>query len=70
MTQREKDHLEMIREEKLARILIAEADENEPLWIDYEYEETQTKLDIADIILDQLCNEIIKILNDVEESRK
>jgi hypothetical protein len=30
----------MIREEKLARILIAEADENEPLWVDYEYEET------------------------------
>jgi hypothetical protein len=30
----------MIREERLARILIAEAEENEPLWTDYEYEET------------------------------
>ena len=39
-TLREKEQLEMLREERLARILISEADENEPLWIDYEYEET------------------------------
>lgn len=32
--------MEMLREERLARILIQEADENEALWIDYEYEET------------------------------
>ena len=52
MTNRERQQLEMMREERLARVLIAEAEENEPLWTDYEYEETQTKLDIADIILD------------------
>jgi len=40
-----------MREERLARILIAEAEENEGLWTDYEYEETQVKLDLADIIL-------------------
>lgn len=45
----------MLREERLARILMAEAEENEPLWTDYEYEETQTKLDLADIILNHLC---------------
>lgn len=35
-------------------MLTQEADENECLWIDYEYEETQAKLDLADIILDTL----------------
>jgi hypothetical protein len=30
----------MYREERLARILISEAEENEVLWTDYEYEET------------------------------
>ena len=60
----------MQREEKLARILIAEAEENEPLWTDYEYEEAQTKLDLADIILDCLCLETVKILNDVQQKRE
>ena len=56
----------MMREERLARILIQEADENEPLWVDYEYEETQTKLDVADLILDTLCQETAEILNKVQ----
>jgi hypothetical protein len=30
----------MIREDRLARVLISEAEETEPLWTDYEYEET------------------------------
>jgi len=47
----EQDRLEMEREERLTRILQGEADENEGLWVDYEYEETQTKLDVADIVL-------------------
>lgn len=59
MTQREKDILELRREERLARILIQEAEENEPLWTDYEYEETQTKIDVADIVLEEMCSEIV-----------
>lgn len=47
-----KEALEMLREDRLARVLIQEAEENENLWVDYEYEETQTKLDLADIILE------------------
>lgn len=68
-TQREKDHMELVREERLARILIAEAEENEPLWTDYEYEETQTKIDIADIILEQMCGEMVDIMKDIKEKR-
>ena len=53
----------MLREDRLARILIQEAEENECLWVDYEYEETQTKLDLADLILSHLCDETSDILN-------
>ena len=30
------------------------------LWTDYEYEETQTKLDVADMILEVLAEEAVK----------
>lgn len=33
------------------------------LWVDYEYEETQTKLDIADMILEVLAEEAAQDLN-------
>lgn len=69
MTLIEKDQLEMMREDRLARVLISEADENEPLWTDYEYEETQTKIDVADIVLEHLCSEAAQILNGLQ-SRK
>jgi hypothetical protein len=36
--------------------------DNEHNWIDYELEETQTKLDIADMILEQLAGECVEIL--------
>ena len=52
----------MRREERLARILIQEAEENEALWVDYEYEETQAKIDLADIVLEEMCGEIVSIL--------
>jgi len=69
LTDREKEHLDLMREERLARILIQEAEENEPLWTDYEYEETQTKIDVADIILEEMCGEVIQILKQIEEQR-
>ena len=40
MDDRDRYQLEMMREDRLARILISEAEENEPLWTDYEYEDT------------------------------
>ena len=32
------------------------------MWVDYEYEETQTKLDVADLILEQMCVEVAEML--------
>ena len=66
----EKQFLTQIREERLANLLSAEINEAEPLWLDYEYEETQVKLDIADMILQELCFETIKDWHQFENNRK
>lgn len=39
------------------------------LWTDYEYEETQSKLDIADMILEVLADETVREINKIRESR-
>lgn len=49
-------------EEKLTRIIINDTKNAEKNWIDYELEETQTKLLISEALLDLLVNEIINIL--------
>jgi hypothetical protein len=51
-------HLQMIREEKLSRLLTKEIVENDQMWIDYEAEDAQVKIDLADMILEQLMDEI------------
>ncbi len=38
--------------------------ENEPRWLNYEFEEAQVKIDIGDMILEQLVTETITILNE------
>ena len=55
----EKQFLNQVREERLANLLSSEINENEPLWLDYEYEETQVKLDLADMVLQDLLFETI-----------
>ena len=52
-----------IREKKLATLLAREMIENEPKWLNYEFEEAQVKIDIGDMILEQLVTESILILN-------
>ena len=59
----DEDKLNLLREERLALVLAAEIEENEMLWTDYEYEETQTKLDVADMILEYLAEEAGKEMN-------
>lgn len=56
----ERQFLTQIREERLANLLSTEINETEPLWLDYEYEETQVKLDVADMILQELCFDTIR----------
>ena len=50
--------LQQIREEKLSFMLTKEILENDQIWTDYEPEETQVKIDLADMILEQLMDEI------------
>ena len=44
--------------------------ENEEQWEDMEIVETQSKLEVAELIIDQLYNEVIEILEHVQLSRK
>ena len=37
--------------------------ENEPKWLNYEFEQAQVKIDVGDMILEQLVNECIQVLN-------
>ena len=56
------DQLAQVREERLALLLATEIEENEPMWTDYEFEETQVKLDLANTILEDLVKETVDIL--------
>lgn len=38
--------------------------ETEPKWLNYEFEQAQVKIDVGDMILEQLVNETIAILNE------
>lgn len=53
-----------IREKKLVQLLAREMIETEPKWLNYEFEQAQVKIDVGDMILEQLVNETISILNE------
>ena len=53
-----------IREKKLVQLLAREMVETEPKWLNYEFETAQVKIDVGDMILEQLVNETISILNE------
>ena len=55
--------LEQMREERLESMLSIEVNEEKLDWIDYEKEETQTILDLADIILEEFVSEAVTIMN-------
>jgi hypothetical protein len=52
-----------IREKKLATLLVREIVETEPSWLKWDFEEAQTKIDLADMVLEQLVTETISFLN-------
>jgi hypothetical protein len=56
------DLLQQIREERLANMLADEIIEKDEMWTNYEFEETQVKLDLSDMILEHLSSEVIEIL--------
>lgn len=44
--------------------------EVEEIWKNYEFEETQVKLELSELVLEQLLNEIVEILEHIYVSRK
>ena len=46
------------------QLLAREMIETEPKWLNYEFEQAQVKIDVGDMILEQLVNETISILNE------
>ena len=46
------------------QLLAREMIETEPKWLNYEFEQAQVKIDVGDMILEQLVNETIAILNE------
>lgn len=59
----DEERLQQEREDRLANMLAEEIIEKDEVWVNYEFEETQVKLDIADMILEHLAGETIKILD-------
>ena len=51
------------REERILLLLSQDTYEGEKKWVDYKFEESQLKLDIADMILENLVEEIIKMID-------
>jgi len=50
-----------IREDALGNAISKDIVESEWRWTDYEFEETQVKVDLADMVLDDLTEEILKL---------
>lgn len=62
----DEEQLQLIREERLSKMLTQEILENDQVWVDYEAEEAQVKIDIADMILEQIMTEIEDFLHGLE----
>ena len=64
------EQLNVEREKRFLKNIHKELDESEYLWKNLEMEETQLKVEISEMIMEQLYNEIIEILEHVQYSRK
>ena len=47
------------RERRLAQMLASEVVESEHQWLNYEFEESQAKIDLSDMILENLVEEVV-----------
>ena len=65
-----KDNIVNNDEKNIIKYFKKDLEENEEQWQDMEIVETQSKLEVTELILDQLYNEIIEILEHVQLSRK
>ena len=64
------DQINIERERKLIENITEELKESEPQWNNLEMEETQLKIEVTELIMDQLYNEAIEILEHIQYSRK
>jgi len=60
----DQDLFDEIREKKLLHMIYCEMVETEPKWLNYEFESAQVKIDVGDMILEQLVNETIAVLTE------
>jgi len=65
----EEERRNMNRQEKLAELMTEDIIENDALWVDYEIQDTQTRFDLADMILHHLAGEIADFLAEKALSR-
>ena len=61
-----KNYLLKLEKNRLASLLSTEVWENENKWLVYDFEEAQVKIDITDMILEDMIEEIWIMMNDVE----
>lgn len=53
---------ERVREERLQRMLREEVEEGDKMWMDFEMEETQVKMEVADLIMVEMIEETVRLL--------
>ena len=64
------EQLNIERERRFLKNVHKELDDNEYQWKNLEMEETQLKVEVTEMIMEQLYNEIIEILEHVQYSRR
>ena len=55
------------RQERLGQLLTKEVHQREEDWLDYEIEDTQVRFDLADMILEELADEVTQFLVEKQE---
>ncbi len=58
-----------VRDKRLATLLAQEVIDNEDTWINYEQEEAEVKIDVADMVLEQLVGESVELIKGLEKNR-
>ena len=50
-------------------LLTKEVHQQEINWLDYEIEDTQVRFDLADMILEELADEVVQVLLDLQHGK-
>ena len=64
------DYFEDVREKRLAWLLASDVIENEYKWINYDFEESQVKIDIGDMIMEQIVTETKNLWSEINNPKK